>query len=857
MRPHRGTLRLNKYLYGAVNLWGRNMKYSHVKKASRLSAEDVQRHKGSGTNRVSGLLATVLSVAFFNPAVYAYEAYNDKPIGWPKFTGVYNSLREKTYVIVQDPAEVCEHETGSEGQPLFYRTADQDGAAGNVCLTEPPVGGEGVSFRPICMVFDQLPYSPTNPQRDGDHYWYRTQNIRPDNFGPGPFTCPAPDYLIWPVRDLSTGWVREADSSEMEPPPSPPEIPEPPKSLPDSDLADPTPDELGTPLAPGMCVGDPIVPATGEVLENIADYEENGVDPLNFRRMYRSQWSSGKSSDTSASPMGNQWSHNYSTSLHYSGIAVNIRMWDGAVRSFLKSRLESEWRPWGRHLDSLQQNLIGWQYRRADDGSTWLFDASGKLLSAIRRNGWTTTYTYSNGKLATVRNQFGRSLSFAYDTRGQVSSVSNLSGVIVDFQYDALGRLSEARHSDGFKRSYFYENAAFPDALTAINDEDGQRYVDFSYDSLGRAVNSQNFAGVGRFSVAYAGAGAFASSAVVTDPLGTERIYQYGIGKTLTVTSASKPEPGANDSIALREFTSSSYVETDFLGRKNLSYFTTDGFVGQKTVAINTPAKRTSTISWHPSLPLKNITTEPGKKVNNIYHGQPDPFDSNRIAQCSAALTPLPNGSAVAVLCKQVIQATYDQTGALGASAQIDTSVPTRVLAWTYDQDGQVITSRDPRGALTTRAYYSDNTSSHSKGDLRSITNAMGHITLFTAYDARGNLLTSLDPNGVSTNYVYDSRNRVKSISSNGEITRVSYKSIGKVDRVTFPDGSFLQYSYDPAHRLTSITDALGNTVTYNLDSMGNRLTTATKDPAGNLVRLLNRSIDSLGRVRMSTGAGE
>ncbi|CAM9187122.1 unnamed protein product, partial [Phaeothamnion confervicola] len=34
---------------------------------------------------------------------------------------------------------------------------------------------------------------------------------------------------------------------------------------------------------------------------------------------------------------------------------------------------------------------------------------------------------------------------------------------------------------------YLYENPAFPQALTGIVDESGQRFATFSYDSYGRA----------------------------------------------------------------------------------------------------------------------------------------------------------------------------------------------------------------------------------------------------------------------------------------------------------------------------------------------------------------------------------
>ena len=48
---------------------------------------------------------------------------------------------------------------------------------------------------------------------------------------------------------------------------------------------------------------------------------------------------------------------------------------------------------------------------------------------------------------------------------------------------------------------------------------------------------------------------------------------------------------------------------------------------------------------------------------------------------------------------------------------------------------------------------------------------------------------------------------------------------------MTQPDGSFLIYSYDPAHRLTGITDALGDHIAYTLDAAGNIVKEQAFDP--------------------------
>ena len=41
---------------------------------------------------------------------------------------------------------------------------------------------------------------------------------------------------------------------------------------------------------------------------------------------------------------------------------------------------------------------------------------------------------------------------------------------------------------------------------------------------------------------------------------------------------------------------------------------------------------------------------------------------------------------------------------------------------------------------------------------------------------------------------------------------------------MTQPDDSYLIYSYDQAHRLTGIADALGDHIAYTLDAASNRV---------------------------------
>jgi YD repeat-containing protein len=77
--------------------------------------------------------------------------------------------------------------------------------------------------------------------------------------------------------------------------------------------------------------------------------------------------------------------------------------------------------------------------------------------------------------------------------------------------------------------------------------------------------------------------------------------------------------------------------------------------------------------------------------------------------------------------------------------------------------------------------------------------------------------------------------------------TNFTYTAYGAVSRITQPDGSYLQYSYDQAHRLIGIADNLSNAMSYTLDNAGNRIAEATKDPANVIKRSLTRqTINSL-----------
>jgi YD repeat-containing protein len=256
---------------------------------------------------------------------------------------------------------------------------------------------------------------------------------------------------------------------------------------------------------------------------------------------------------------------------------------------------------------------------------------------------------------------------------------------------------------------------------------------------------------------------------------------------------------------------------------------------------------------------------EPGRITTSIYNGQPDPFSGGALASCAPITAQLPDGKPVAVLCKQIEQATTDTDGHLGFSAALQSGVASRQTSWTYNQYGQVLTEDGPRtdvSDVTTYTYYTDTSftgeggaaEGHFMGDLQSVTDAVGRVTQYSKYNKHGQVLESTDPNGVVTTNTYDLRMRLLSTTLAGQTTSYSYDPVGQLRKITLPNASWVSYDYDGAHRQIAVFDNKGNRTDYVLDNAGNRTGENTKDPNGALKRQLTRSIDALGRVQQTAG---
>ena len=204
----------------------------------------------------------------------------------------------------------------------------------------------------------------------------------------------------------------------------------------------------------------------------------------------------------------------------------------------------------------------------------------------------------------------------------------------------------------------------------------------------------------------------------------------------------------------------------------------------------------------------------------------------------------------------QVTQYTYDGIGRVLSKTVISNSYPNGlVTSYAYNEMGQVVTETDPpvtdrvtgavHTAQITTAYDADgNVLSQTVADttggdasrtvsytydshdlLASSTDATGAVTKYT-YDAYGDLATQTDPAGNVTSYVYDADGRLDTVTLDNYTGDPANPSAP----VNLVESS---RAYDPAGRMVSITDSMGNVTSYGYTDNGLVATITRTSPGG------------------------
>jgi YD repeat-containing protein len=557
-----------------------------------------------------------------------------------------------------------------------------------------------------------------------------------------------------------------------------------------------------------------------------------------------------------------------------------------------------------------------WTYVAAQGDVTERYDANGKLIAIVARDGTTQLLTYSNGTtndttagrvptdapacgqahpgdvlraglLLCVTDQAGRQLQFEYDSQGRIAKAIDPTGQAYLYEYDGpsagclvaggtslactSNNLTKVTYPDGNSHTYYYNEAAQINGgaactgRTSIGNGFGSLYSSWTglVDENGARHISWTYDCLGRATSSQVGAG-------------TEKVelaYTSGAATTITHYTGAAETP---------QTTVTSYGITSVLGiAKNAS-------MSQRCPECGDIAARTFDVNG-------NVATATDWNGNTICYS----YDLTRnletarvegVTTGATACATLLSASALTAPLRKIStqwhtgfrlplvmaepkkrttygydtsgnlvsvteQATSDETGALGFSAALVGTARTRTV--TYDTLGQPLTIKGPRTAVDDTVKYVYD----SQENLVSVIDAAQHTTTLSDYDANGRPGRITAPNGAVTDLTYKPRGWLasRSVTAGGvtETTSYDYDGVGQLIGVTLPDTSRITYTYDDAHRLTGITDSLGNNIVYTLDLTGNRIKEQSNDPSGALARQTSRVFDALNQLQQQTGAAQ
>lgn len=551
--------------------------------------------------------------------------------------------------------------------------------------------------------------------------------------------------------------------------------------------------------------------------------------------------------------MGEGWTHSYASQMLGPNRTRQIVASDGTWAPYV-SRGNGRWVVPGLGNANLDPMPDGSWILIEPGGDTSTFVAG--RLTQIRTPGAPerdVDLEYSAaGQLMRLVDGAGRAVVFTYDASNLLRQVAEPNGTVHHYIYDVSGNLVEVASSAGGRKQYLYGEPGLatngdPGLLTGIIYEDGNRYASFGYDIHGRVV----------FSTLHGEAGQLAE---------TTRVHYDSVNSAQVTVSSG----------AVRRYTYTNDFHRKPLSVSDSSGTTTYAYNVHGQVTSTTDARGAVTRYGYTDLRLSSVSYASGtssqRTVQTDWNTRFNQPAERRTLNAAGDLVRRSNW-------------TYNDRGQVIALTDTDPDTGlTRTTINTYCEQDDVAVGICPRigllisvdGARTdvadiTRFTYRDqdhpgcrsspSACLYRKGDLWKVTNALGHVTETLSYDGAGRPTSVRDANGLVTETTYHPRGWVTSRIEKGgtaaedRITLIDYWPNGLVKRVTLSEGSYIQYTYDAARRLTGIADSVGNTIHYTLDSAGNRTRETTRNPSGALTRLLSRAYNQLGEITSQSDA--
>ncbi|MBM4431288.1 MAG: RHS repeat protein, partial [Chloroflexi bacterium] len=539
----------------------------------------------------------------------------------------------------------------------------------------------------------------------------------------------------------------------------------------------------------------PVLPHSGEFVhtETLLNIPGRGLD-YEFSLSYHSQLIYN-------GPVGWGWEHNYDRRMVPAG-GGSLALWDGAGQTGVFSWVAGQFVPSAGLYVAVVSATAGITITDRSgfvegyfplDGSP----SAGRLRSMADRNGNTLSFAYDGqGRLATVTDTLGRLITYAYDANNRLTSVTDFAGRTVALAYDTNGDLlglttpavTGTPNGNDFpsgKTTRFAYTSGFADQrlnhnLTHIimpNQVADGSLTPSTINTYGTSglqfdrVISQSWGG-GRANASGIPAGGTVTFAYTTT-IDADAPPAAASKTTITNRGGNVFEiwyDGAGHRLRARQWVGGQWLVTDYA-------YNADGQITHITYPAGNRTEYTYDEGAANTLARGNLLQT--QQVPDAARG----CDGLGSAPCSALVTTLTYEPAF-----QLVNSRTDARGnrttythdARGNLTQISFPTVTVGLAapqvafesWTYNAWGQPLTYTDPEGTVTRYEYF---TSGPLAGYRHSVIEASGtlDITTMYGYNVLGATTAVTDALGVRTDYAVNALGQLIKVSaavaSNGQ----------------------------------------------------------------------------------------
>ena len=597
----------------------------------------------------------------------------------------------------------------------------------------------------------------------------------------------------------------------------------------------------------------PVNTASGSLLETATDLQLAGPGvPFAWTRTYNSQ-------DTASGALGPGWTHPFDARVTvFNGTTGELEYISGSGQRTRFPKISgggtgAATYGAGKGFDGTIKRLADNSYQLTTrDLRVFSFNSSGNLTQIKPRFLPATTLAYTSGKLSSITDSAGRTISITYSagTPNLIDRVTLPDSRYVEYGYTS-GRLTSVRDPRGKTWTIAYDANG---RLTSIRDPlTHYELQNVQYDAQGRVTSEENGAGDAT-TYAYTSSGGY-DTTTVTIPGRGSWVYKHRGNMLITVT-----DPLNRTSTYTYDSMGRKATSTD--GRGNTTRYEYDTYGNVVKEVAPQPLAYITTRTYNATNDLLTETDGRGNTTTHGYATAGDAAADYQVGQLktvtdrengvttfkywTTSSSPTPPTSNVGLLKNVSDQRSKTTTYEYDSSGNLTTITSPLGLKTTfgYDSSGRKTSRRDPRGNVPNPpSGYLTQWAFNNVDRVTTLTDARGNETTYDYYD--NELLwkqTRTDTGGAArvTSFEYDADNRLwKSTDPRSGIETRLYWPDGQLKSVESAEGRKTAYAYDNAGQLTSMVEPNGNvsgatasdwTWTYGYDDAGNRTSEAHPD---------------------------